>query len=87
MECIYNIDELCTNDECPMCANFCPVPETEGICQYEDRDAKFTLTPKGCFCAALLESKVELDNETISLIWDNFTEIMYRFGYLKDEDE
>ena len=37
MECIYNIDEFCTNDKCPACADFCPVPDSEGICKYEDR--------------------------------------------------
>ena len=80
MECIYNIDEFCTNDKCPACADFCPVPDLEGVCQHENRNVK---TPKGCLRAALLESKVDIDEKTTDLVWDNFKNIMCRFGYFK----
>lgn len=83
MECIYNIDEFCTNDKCPACADFCPVPDSEGICKYEDRNIKYTLTPKGCLRVALLESKVDIDEKTTDLVWDNFKNIMCRFGYFE----
>lgn len=29
--------EICTNADCPMCADGCPVPDTPGVCRYEDR--------------------------------------------------
>ena len=38
MDCKYcQGDEVCVNADCPMCADFCPVPDTEGVCRFEDR--------------------------------------------------
>lgn len=39
-ECTYCLDEFCVNAECPMCADYCPVPDTPGVCRYEDRGRK-----------------------------------------------
>ena len=42
-ECKHNYDEICTNPDCPLVADFCPVPDTPDVCQWEDRsvdDAK-----------------------------------------------
>lgn len=39
-ECTYCLDEFCVNAECPMCADYCPVPDTPGVCRYEDRERK-----------------------------------------------
>lgn len=36
-DCKWMIDEICVNDECPMCCDFCPVPNDEGVCRYEER--------------------------------------------------
>ena len=36
-DCKYCQDEICVNDDCPMRADFCPVPDTEGVCRFEDR--------------------------------------------------
>lgn len=86
MECIYNEDEICTNDKCPMCADYCPVPDTEGICRYEEREeVKYELTPKGCLLAALLNNGIRLDDEMIELVWADFEEAMKRHGYVKEE--
>lgn len=30
-------DEICVNADCPMYADYCPVPDTEGLCRFEDR--------------------------------------------------
>lgn len=35
--CRFEMDEVCVNAACPMCADFCPVPDTPGVCRYEDR--------------------------------------------------
>ena len=35
--CKYCRDEICVNDCCPMRADYCPVPDTPGICRYEER--------------------------------------------------
>ena len=37
MNCRYEYDEICCNDQCPMCADFCPVSQFPGVCRYEDR--------------------------------------------------
>lgn len=35
--CRWCINEICTNDKCPMCADFCPVPNDTGVCRHEER--------------------------------------------------
>ena len=37
-ECEWMVDEFCTNDQCPMCADYCPVPDTPGVCRHEERE-------------------------------------------------
>lgn len=87
MECKYNQDEFCINDQCPMCADYCPVPDIEGVCKYEERvDVYYKMSPKGCLPAALLNAEVEpLDNYTVDKIWNDFTEMMTECGYLREE--
>lgn len=36
-DCKYLQDEMCVNDQCPMCADYCPVPNTPGVCKHEER--------------------------------------------------
>lgn len=36
-ECKWCYDEICTNADCPMRADYCPVPNDEGVCRYEER--------------------------------------------------
>ena len=40
IKCKYYYDEFCVNNRCPMVADYCPVPDTPDVCQWEDR--------KGC---------------------------------------
>lgn len=35
--CKHNYDEICTNADCPLVADYCPVPDTANVCQWEDR--------------------------------------------------
>ena len=30
-DCRYYYDEFCVNDKCPMCADYCPVPDTPDV--------------------------------------------------------
>ena len=86
MECIYNQDEFCTNDQCPMCAYYCPVPDIEGVCKYEERqEVYYTLAPKGCLAAAILDH-TSLNEDVIDLIWNDFYELMLKFGYIQEAD-
>ena len=31
-------DEVCVNYNCPMCCDFCPVPDIPGVCRFEERE-------------------------------------------------
>ena len=85
MECSYNKNEFCTNDQCPMCADYCPVPDFAGVCKYENREEeRYVLTPKGCFVSALL-NHISLDEDVIDFIWRDFTESMEAHGYIQED--
>ena len=36
-ECKWNKDEICVNADCPMVADYCPVPNDPEVCRFEDR--------------------------------------------------
>ena len=36
-DCKYYYDEFCVNDQCPMCTDYCPVPDTPEVCRWENR--------------------------------------------------
>lgn len=40
-ECRWNQDEFCTNANCPMRGDYCPVPDTPDVCKHEVRYNKF----------------------------------------------
>ena len=35
--CSWCQDEICVNDQSPMCCDYCPVPDIEGVCRHEER--------------------------------------------------
>ena len=39
-ECKWLHNEFCTNHECPMRADYCPVPDRPSVCRYEERRDK-----------------------------------------------
>lgn len=87
MVCKYNKDDFCTNDKCPMCADYCPVPDFEGVCKYEYRiDDSYKLTPRACLLMALLDSGIEINNRIFDDIWRNFAELMKKHGYVEEEE-
>ena len=38
-DCKWCKDEICVNADCPMCTDYCPMPDTECVCRFEDRGA------------------------------------------------
>ena len=40
MDCKYCQDEICVNADCPMCCDFCPVPDIPGVCRFEEREER-----------------------------------------------
>ena len=37
INCKWLNNEFCTNPDCPMRADYCPVPDYPGVCRFEDR--------------------------------------------------
>lgn len=35
-DCKWMQDEVCVNADCPMCADYCPVANFNGVCRYEE---------------------------------------------------
>ena len=87
MICRYCENEICVNDQCPMFANYCPVPDMDGVCKYEFREEeRFVLTPKGCFIAAL-SNHIQLDEDIVDFIWKDFTDLMKTFDYVESDNK
>ena len=40
LDCRWMQDEICVNADCPMRADYCPVPDIEGVCRFEERGAE-----------------------------------------------
>lgn len=87
MECKYNHDEFCVNDQCPIRGDYCPVPDVEGVCKYEEReDVRYKASPKSCLFMALLNSGIDpLDNCIGNDVWNDFVELMTELGYIKGD--
>lgn len=84
MECKFSNGGICGHCESPMYYEECPVPDTEGICRYEEREEEvWKLTPKGCLAAAIVRHIV-LDEDIIDFIWHDFEELMTRLGYVEE---
>lgn len=89
MVCKYYYSEFCTNDQCPMCADYCPVPDIEDVCKHEERveeDEAWVLTPEGCF-AAVLHDHLTVSDDIIDVMWREFSDLMCQFGYAKLKEE
>lgn len=86
MNCRYNHDEFCVNDQCPMCGDYCPVPDDDGVCRYEWREEEcWTLTPKGCLNAAMIATGIKVTDDELDALWDDFSALMKQFGYVEEE--
>ena len=92
MECKFCDDftGVCTNGECPMCADACPVPDVEGFCRYEQREeAAYMLTPKGCASIALRDAGLvpSVSDPRIDVFFDSFQRLMVKCGYVAEKEE
>lgn len=47
-DCKWCQDEFCVNDLCPMCADYCPVPNDPGVCRWEERGMVEVVRCKDC---------------------------------------
>lgn len=85
MNCKYNHDEFCVNDQCPMCGDYCPVPDNEGVCKYEEHEDRYILTPKGCLEAAMFYTGISIRHNELDALWGYFSTLMKQFGYVEEE--
>ena len=46
-ECNWCKDEICVNADCPICCDYCPVPDTEGVCKFEGRSERHFTVVEG----------------------------------------
>lgn len=87
MECNFcdSFTGVCTNGECPMRGECCPVPDTEGVCKFECREEEsYVLTPKGCAIDALMAARLiqNANDPAVDIFWAEFSELMKKFGYV-----
>lgn len=81
---------ICVNPDCQMCADVCPVPDTEGVCKFEEREeTAYELTLKGCATVALMGAGLVKRSEdpAIDVFWSCFSWLMTKFGYAPKEDD
>lgn len=79
--CKYCKDEICVNDQCPMRADYCPVPDMPGVCRHEERvDA--TMSPKECLLAILDDNGFGINTAAMDGVWDDFVELMAENGHI-----
>ena len=59
MSCKYCVNEICTNDDCPLIADYCPVIDVPGVCKYEAIDPllRFIEAQSRSYYSALAEIK------------------------------
>lgn len=92
MECKYcdAFTGVCINPECPMRGDCCPVPDTEGLCRYEDREeVAYKLTPKGCATAALMNAGLikNSDDPAVDVFFAEFSKLMVKCGYVEEKGD
>ena len=39
-DCKWCQDEVCVNADCPLCADYCPLIATPGVCRFEERSGE-----------------------------------------------
>ena len=70
-DCKYCQDEVCVNADCPMRADFCPVPNIPGVCRFEEREVTMAeiknYLPDAEILAQLAEEAAELSQAALKL--------------------
>ena len=70
-DCKWMQDEICVNADCPMCADYCPVPDVDGVCRFEEREVTMdkikNYLPDEEILAQLAEEAAELSQAALKL--------------------
>lgn len=47
-KCKWELNEVCVNDACPLCADFCPLIYTHNVCKYEELVEDIPMSCESC---------------------------------------
>jgi hypothetical protein len=79
--CKYCKNEFCVNDQCPLVADYCPVPDTPGVCKHEVR-VQASLNLQECLVAAFEDCGQPITPKEVEEIFDSFVSIMAENGFM-----
>ena len=79
-ECKYCVDGICVNADSPLRADYCPVPDVDGVCIYERRMNMFDTCGDNRFEIIEKAKKAILDSTNISGSLDEM-KVLDRFLY------
>ena len=84
-DCKWMQDEICVNADCPMCADYCPVADYEGVCRFEDRVGIDQFKTNGDRIRVMTDEELSefLDDmlaDYCTLVSSNLTEQVKRMG-------
>jgi hypothetical protein len=68
-----------------MFADYCPVPDIEGVCKYEEREEVYQLTPKGCLHLALYYAGIKFNEVSFDYAYEYFHKLMKEQDYIQEE--
>lgn len=80
--CRFCKDEFCVNADCPMRADYCPVPDMPGVCKHEDRIEIYEQrSPKECLADTFNECGEEMRESEVENIFNKFVEQLAKNNY------
>ena len=87
MTCKYLYEEICTNDECPKRAEYCPVPDDADMCRYAELiEEVYKLTLEGCAFAAAIYAELPVTQDQFDVFWKEFMRLAARDGYIMEKE-
>lgn len=48
LKCKWELNEVCVNDACPLCADFCPLIYAHNVCKYEELIEDVPMSCESC---------------------------------------
>lgn len=74
--CKYCYDEICVNADCPMCADYCPVPDIEGVCRYEERDKEEDMDKETLALGGVIRAEAECLAKLFAICLGNNADVL-----------
>lgn len=74
--CKYCHDEICVNADCPMRADYCPVPDIEGVCRYEERDKEEDMDKETLALGGVIRAEAECLAKLFAICLGNNADVL-----------